>query len=149
MYKIKTPDGAEYSPPEGLCWVTVESEFKRLLAEGRMWFGQDGRGMPRKKTYLREQEGRMSWTWWPNDEVGNTQESKKEVISLFGSDNVFDTPKPERLMQRIIHIATNPGDLVLDSFAGSGTTGAVAHKMAAPGSWWSWASIATLTSSRA
>ena len=71
----------------------------------------------------------MSWTWWPNDEVGNTQESKKEIISLFGSDNVFDTPKPERLMQRIIHIATNPGDLVLDSFAGSGTTGAVAHKM--------------------
>jgi adenine-specific DNA-methyltransferase len=129
MYKIKTPGGAEYSPPEGRCWVTVESEFKRLLAEGRMWFGQDGRGMPRKKTYLREQEGRMSWTWWPNDEVGNTQESKKEVISLFGSDNVFDTPKPERLMQRIIHIATNPGDLVLDSFAGSGTTGAVAHKM--------------------
>ena len=129
MYKIKTPGGAEYSPPEGRCWVTVESEFKRLLAEGRMWFGQDGRGMPRKKTYLREQEGRMSWTWWPNDEVGNTQESKKEIISLFGSDNVFDTPKPERLMQRIIHIATNPGDLVLDSFAGSGTTGAVAHKM--------------------
>ena len=129
MYKIKTPGGAEYSPPKGRCWVTVESEFKRLLAEGRMWFGQNGRGMPRKKTYLREQEGRMSWTWWPNDEVGNTQESKKEIISLFGSDNVFDTPKPERLMQRIIHIATNPGDLVLDSFAGSGTTGAVAHKM--------------------
>lgn len=129
MYKIKTPGGAEYSPPQGRCWVTVESEFKRLLAEGRMWFGQDGRGMPRKKTYLREQEGRMSWTWWPNDEVGNTQESKKEIISLFGSENIFDTPKPERLMQRIIHIATKPGDLVLDSFAGSGTTGAVAHKM--------------------
>jgi adenine-specific DNA-methyltransferase len=71
----------------------------------------------------------MSWTWWPNDEVGNTQESKKESIAIFGSDNVFGTPKPERLMQRILHIATNPGDLVLDSFAGSGTTGAVAHKM--------------------
>lgn len=129
MYKIKTPGGAEYSPPEGRCWVTVESEFKRLVAEGRMWFGQDGRGMPRKKTYLREQEGRMSWTWWPNDEVGNTQESKKEIIALFGSDNVFETPKPERLIKRIIELSTNPGDLVLDSFAGSGTTGAVAHKM--------------------
>ena len=129
MYRIKTPGGAEFSPPEGRCWVTIESEYKRLLAEGRMWFGMDGRGMPRKKTYLNEQEGRMSWTWWPNDEVGNTQESKKEIISLFGTANIFDTPKPERLMSRILHIATNPGDIVLDSFAGSGTTGAVAHKM--------------------
>lgn len=129
MYKIQTPGGAEYSPPKGRCWVTLESEFKRLLAEGRMWFGSDGRGMPRKKTYLNEQEGRMSWTWWPNDEVGNTQESKKEIISLFGADNTFDTPKPERLIHRILHIASNPGDLVLDSFAGSGTTGAVAQKM--------------------
>lgn len=129
MYKITTPGGAEYSPPSGRCWVTIESEFHRLLAEGRMWFGADGRGMPRKKTYLREQEGRMSWTWWSNDEVGNTQESKKESIALYDAGNVFGTPKPERLMHRILTIATNPGDLILDSFAGSGTTGAVAHKM--------------------
>jgi adenine-specific DNA-methyltransferase len=129
MYTIRTPGGAEYSPPPGRCWVTLESEFQRLVAEGRMWFGADGKGMPRKKTYLREQEGRVSWTWWPNDEVGNTQESKKEGISLFGANEAFGTPKPERLMHRILHIATNPGDLVLDSFAGSGTTGAVAHKM--------------------
>lgn len=129
MYKIHTPGGAEHYPPKGRCWVTIESEYQRLLAEGRMWFGSDGRGIPRKKTYLNEQEGRMSWTWWPNDEVGNTQESKKEIISIFGPENVFDTPKPERLIHRILHIATNPGDLVLDSFAGSGTTGAVAHKM--------------------
>lgn len=129
MYKITTPGGAEHSPPDGRCWVTIESEYRRLLAEGRMWFGADGRGMPRKKTYLREQEGRMSWTWWSNDEVGNTQESKKESIALFGTASAFDTPKPERLMHRVLHIATNPGDLVLDSFAGSGTTGAVAHKM--------------------
>jgi adenine-specific DNA-methyltransferase len=129
MYKITTPGGVEYYPPQGRCWVTVEAEYQRLLSEGRMWFGMDDRGMPRKKTYLNEQEGRMSWTWWPNDEVGNTQESKKEIIALFGTDNVFDTPKPERLMSRIIHIATNPGELVLDSFLGSGTTAAVAHKM--------------------
>jgi adenine-specific DNA-methyltransferase len=94
-----------------------------------MWFGVDGKNIPRKKTYLKEQDGRVSWTWWSNDEVGNTQESKKEVISLFGTENLFDTPKPERLLSRILHIATNPGDLVLDSFAGSGTTGAVAQKM--------------------
>ena len=128
MYKIMTPGGAIYEPPEGRCWVTVETEFERLKAEGRMWFGKDGKGIPRKKTYLREHEGRMSWSWWSNDEVGNTQESKKEVNTIFGTSS-FDTPKPERLIERILHIATNPGDLVLDSFLGSGTTVAVAHKM--------------------
>jgi len=79
--------------------------------------------------YLSEVEGVVPWTWWPHDEVGHTDESKKEIHALFGKVEAFDTPKPERLLQRIIHIATNPGDLVLDSFAGSGTTGAVAHKM--------------------
>ena len=128
MYEIETPGGAVYKPPEGRCWVTVQSEFERLKAEGRMWFGKDGKGMPRKKTYLREHEGRMSWSWWTNDEVGNTQESKKEVNAIFGK-NSFDTPKPERLMERVLHIASNPGDLVLDSFLGSGTTAAVAQKM--------------------
>lgn len=129
MYTIKTPGGAEHEPPPGRCWVTIEREYERLLAEGRMWFGSDGQGMPRKKTYLQEHQGRMSWTWWPNDEVGNTQESKKEAIALRDAKGAFGTPKPERLMRRILEIASNPGDLVLDSFAGSGTTGAVAQKM--------------------
>jgi adenine-specific DNA-methyltransferase len=106
----------------------VEAEFERLKAEGRMWFGKDGKGIPRKKTYLLEHEGRMSWSWWSNEEAGNTQESKKEVNSIFGAES-FDTPKPERLIERVLHIATNPDDLVLDSFLGSGTTAAVAHKM--------------------
>ena len=128
MYEIVTPGGARYNPPPGRCWVTLEREFERLKAEGRMWFGKDGQGMPRKKTYLREHEGRMSWSWWSNDEAGNTQEAKKEVNALFG-ENSFDTPKPERLIERLLHIATNPGDLVLDSFLGSGTTAAVAQKM--------------------
>ena len=74
-------------------------------------------------------EGQNAWTWWSNAEVGHNQEAKKEIGTLFGADNAFETPKPERLLHRIIHIASNPGDLVLDSFAGSGTTGAVAHKM--------------------
>ena len=128
MYEIETPGGAKYTPPSGRCWVTVKGEFERLTKEGRMWFGKDGLGMPRKKTYLHEHEGRMSWSWWTNEEVGNTQESKKEVNAIF-EQKTFDTPKPERLIQRIIYIATNPGDLVLDSFLGSGTTAAVAHKM--------------------
>src|SRR4029434_6730214 len=69
------------------------------------------------------------WTWWPNDEVGHTQESKKESIALFGDKDVFDTPKPESLLKRVIELTTKSGDWVLDSFAGSGTTGAVAQKM--------------------
>jgi adenine-specific DNA-methyltransferase len=94
-----------------------------------MWFGKDGNGRPRTKTYLFESEGVSSWTWWTNVEVGHNQEAKKEINQLFGANNAFDTPKPERLLHRILHIATNPGDLVLDSFLGSGTTAAVAHKM--------------------
>ena len=96
--------------------------------DGRIWFGKDGNGVPRRKTFLSEQEGQVSWTWWPHNEVGHTQEAKQEVKSL-NDDDVFATPKPERLIQRILTLATNPGDLVLDSFLGSGTTAAVAHKM--------------------
>lgn len=129
MYKITTPSGAEYSPPEGTCWKNVEEVFKKLVSEGRIWFGKDGKGMPRRKTYLFESDGQTAWTWWPNTEVGHTQESKKEIHTLFGKSEVFDTPKPERLIKRVVEIGSNPGDLILDSFAGSGTTGAVAHKM--------------------
>ena len=129
MYKIVTPGGAEYYPPEGSCWKNVEDVFLNQVEEGRFWFGKDGKGVPRRKNYLSEARGRQSWTWWPNEEVGHNQEAKKEVNILFGVANTFDTPKPERLIQRILHIATNPGDLVLDSFLGSGTTAAVAHKM--------------------
>ena len=91
--------------------------------------GKDGTGVPRKKTYLKDSTGVVPWTLWMNKEVGHNQEAKKENNALFGSSNAFDTPKPERLIQRIIHIASNPGDLVLDSFLGSGTTAAVAQKM--------------------
>jgi adenine-specific DNA-methyltransferase len=129
MYVITTPGGAKYTPPEGKCWKNVEEVFLQQVAENRIWFGPDGNAMPRRKTFLSEHEGVIPWTWWANKDVGHSQEAKKEIIALFGTSNVFDTPKPERLIQRIIHIATNPGDLVLDSFLGSGTTAAVAHKM--------------------
>lgn len=85
--------------------------------------------MPRRKTFLSEHAGVIPWTWWTNKEVGHNQEAKKEIIAIFGAANVFATPKPERLIERIIHIASNPGDLILDSFLGSGTTAAVAQKM--------------------
>src|SRR6266511_1498291 len=129
MYRITTPGGQTYDPPDGRCWVNVESEFKRLLADGRLWFGKDGNARPRVKSFLSESEGISSWSWRTNEEVGHNQEAKKEIIALFGASNAFDTPKPERLLRRVVEIGAAPGDWVLDSFAGSGTTGAVAHKM--------------------
>ncbi|MCX6069131.1 MAG: site-specific DNA-methyltransferase [Chloroflexi bacterium] len=129
MYRLRTPGGSEYDPPPGRCWVNLESEYNRLSGEGRMWFGVDGKSRPRVKTYLYENNGISSWSWWTNTEVGHNQEAKKEINVLFGADSAFDTPKPERLLSRIIHISSSPGDLVLDSFLGSGTTAAVAHKM--------------------
>lgn len=129
MYEIVAPGGAVHVPPEGRCWSTIEPEFRKLLAEGRIYFGKDGNGQPNIIRFLDEVEGMVPWTWWPHDEVGHNDEAKKEMHVLFGKDNAFATPKPERLIQRILHVATNPDDLVLDSFAGSGTTGAVAHKM--------------------
>lgn len=129
MYEIISPGGAVYSPPEGRCWKNVEPEFKRLVQEGKVWFGSEGNGRPRMKKYLSESEGTMAWTWWTNKEVGHNQEAKKESIGLFGASNPFSTPKPERLLQRIVALCTDEGELVLDFFAGSGTTPAVCHKM--------------------
>ena len=129
FYTITSPSGISYPPPDGRCWALAESTFNRLFADNRVWFGKDGKAKPRLKRFLSELEGQNSWSWWTNAEVGHNQEAKKEVVALFGGNNSFDTPKPERLIKRILEIATNPNDLVLDSFAGSGTTGAVAHKM--------------------
>jgi adenine-specific DNA-methyltransferase len=129
MYEIIAPGGAIHRPPEGRCWSTIEPEFIKMREAGRIYFGKDNNSQPNIIRFLDEVEGFVPWTWWPHEEVGHTDESKKEIHALFGKAEAFITPKPERLIQRIIHIATNPGDLVLDSFAGSGTTGAVAHKM--------------------
>lgn len=128
MYEIVTPGGAKHRPPTGMCWKNTEESFLAQVANNRFYFGKNGMGVPRRKTFLSESDGVSAWSWWENKDVGHNQEAKKEINTLFGSDS-FDTPKPERLMRRIFQIATSPGDLVLDSFAGSGTTGAVAHKM--------------------
>lgn len=129
FYTITAPSGKTFDPPNGNCWRYSKDAFEKMRMDGRIYFGKDGNSQPTTIRYLSEVNGVVPWTWWPHDEVGNTDESKKEMLSLYKSGEIFDTPKPERLIQRIIHIATNPGDLVLDSFAGSGTTGAVAHKM--------------------
>ncbi|CAK0768889.1 adenine-specific DNA-methyltransferase [uncultured Gammaproteobacteria bacterium] len=129
MYTIVSPNGTAHRPPAGRCWSVIEPEFNRLLDQGKIWFGKNGTAQPSQIRFLDEVEGFVPWTWWPHDEVGHTDEAKKEMHALFGKNDPFGTPKPERLLHRILHIATNPGDFVLDAFAGSGTTGAVAHKM--------------------
>jgi adenine-specific DNA-methyltransferase len=129
-YSIKCPSGRVVEgPPPGSYWRISEEKFWELDKQGRIWWGKDGNNVPAPKIYLSEvKQGVVPQTHWDYKEVGHTQEAKKEIVSLFG-DNVFETPKPERLMKRIVEIATNPADLILDSFAGSGTTGTVAHKM--------------------
>jgi adenine-specific DNA-methyltransferase len=129
MYEIVSPSGKRHKPPTGSCWKVIEPKYQELLAEGRIYFGKNGDAVPSRIQYLREIEGIAPWTWWPHEDVGHTDEAKKEIQGLFGKDNAFGTPKPERLIHQILHIATNEGDWVLDSFLGSGTTAAVAHKM--------------------
>lgn len=129
MYTITAPNGKQHKPPTGSCWKVIESKYLELLKNDLIYFGKDGNAVPSRKQYLADIEGVVPWTWWPHEEAGHTDEAKRESQTLFGADCAFATPKPERLLFRVIQIATNPGDLVLDSFAGSGTTGAVAHKM--------------------
>lgn len=121
MYKIVTPSGAEHTPPAGTCWKNIESAYKELVEDNRIWFGKNKRGVPRKKTFLSESDGHIVWSWWTNAEVGHTQEAKKEINIILG-DETFDTPKPTRLLKRIFGISTSGDDIILDSFAGSGTT---------------------------
>lgn len=107
----------------------IESEYKRLLAENRIYFPDKGNGKPRYKQYEFEDEGLVPQTWWTAEECSTNDDAKRHIHELFPDDPEFATPKPEQLLTRIIHIASNPGEIVLDCFLGSGTTAAVAHKM--------------------
>lgn len=129
MYPITTPSGVQHLPPKGRCWGATENVYRELLAHQRIYFPKDGSGRPRIKQFPDEAKGLVPMTWWPASEVGDNEAAKKEILELFHSAEPFVTPKPERLLQRIIEIATNPDDIVLDGFLGSGTTAAVAHKM--------------------
>jgi adenine-specific DNA-methyltransferase len=129
IFPVKLPSGREVIPPAGTSWRYTKEKFDELIADNRIWFGVNGDSRPAYKRFLSEVTDTIpSITIWLYDEVGHNDEAKKEMRELFVSD-LFATPKPERLLKRILEIATNPGDLVLDSFAGSGTTGAVAQKM--------------------
>lgn len=128
-YPITTPSGRVVNPPGTSCWRYSKERFDELVADNRIWFGPKGNSVPSIKRFLSEvKQGVVCKTVWLHNEVGHNQEAKKEAIA-FNQKEAFATPKPERLVERILTLATQPGDLVLDSFAGSGTTGAVAQKM--------------------
>jgi adenine-specific DNA-methyltransferase len=124
FYEIVAPSGKVFRPTEGRCWSLSKATFERLRSEGKIYFGKSGNSQPNVIRYLTEVEGVVPWTWWPHEDVGHTDEASKELLSLFPGGTPFDTtPKPSRLLERVFQIATNPGDLILDSFGGSGTTG--------------------------
>ena len=129
-YSITTPSGRVIDgPPKGRYWVISEEKMRKFHADNRLWWGKNGDAIPQVKRFLSEvKDGRVPQTFWNYEDVGHTQDAKKEILALF-EEEVFLTPKPERLIHRVLHIATRPGELVLDSFLGSGTTAAVAHKM--------------------
>ncbi len=131
LYPITLPSGRVVLPPKGNYWRFSKENFDNSLKEGRVYFGANGDGMPLIKRYLSEvQDGVVPRTWWPAEEAGSNQSAKRDHLrKLLPEIEPFATPKPEELVRLALHISSNPGDLVLDSFAGSGTTGAVAHKM--------------------
>lgn len=129
QYTIAGPTGRQFSPPPGRFWRISEAKLRDLDADGRIWWGPNGDARPSIKRYLSEVSDLVPRTLWGKDAVGSNRTSKNEMRALFPGEESFGTPKPERLLQRVLHISTSPGDLVLDSFLGSGTTAAVAHKM--------------------
>lgn len=129
-YPIALPSGSAALPPPGRHWNGLPDRTEALRRDGRLWFGPAGDRAPRLKLFRAEvADGVVPDTWWDHRAAGSNQDAKKEILALFPGLEPFGTPKPEQLLRRILTIATDPGDLVLDPFAGSGTTGAVAHKM--------------------
>jgi len=131
FYPIKLPSGREVLPAAGRSWSVPKANFDKLVSENRIWFGSKGDSMPRRKRFLTDvSNGMVPTSWWVTELFGDNQSAKREVRVLFPDlQDIFATPKPTRLIERILQIATNPGDLVLDSFAGSGTTGHAVLKM--------------------
>jgi adenine-specific DNA-methyltransferase len=130
-WPITLPSGRAVRPKEGRYWAFSKDTFEKARSEGRVWFGKNGDSMPIIKRYLSEvQKGVAPKTWWPAAEVGSNQEAKRDHLNKLLPDVApFETPKPERLLARILHIGSDPGDTVIDCFVGSGTTAAAAHKM--------------------
>jgi len=129
IYDLTTPSGRKLRPAKGRCWYYTEEKMQEAIADNRIWFGISGNNVPAVKRFLSEvKQGVTEKTIWFRSEVGDNQEAKQEALT-FNDEQVFSTPKPERLIKRVLELATQENDLVLDSFLGSGTTAAVAHKM--------------------
>ena len=128
-YPITTPSGRIVNPPPGTCWRVSKEKLENLIKDNRISFSKNGDGIPRLKRFLAEvKQGTTLTTLWKYTDVGHTQDAKREVRE-FNGEQVFTTPKPERLIERILTLASNENDIVLDAFLGSGTTAAVALKM--------------------
>lgn len=127
-YPIVNPAGNVLSPPKGRSWYATEPAYRKLLDENRIWFPKNGAGRPRLKLFPSEVKGVVPFSIWGPDDAGTNDDAKRHLMSMFPGIEPFATPKPETLLQRIIHIGSDPGDLVLDFFAGAGTTSAAAHK---------------------
>lgn len=130
FYKLEAPNGKLHVPPSGRCWVYTMEKMQEQILDERVWFGRDGNGVPRLKRFLSEaRQGLTPETLWLANSVGTNDDAKKHIIKMFPDGSVFDTPKPESLIERVLAIASSPGDLIIDAYLGSGTTAAVAHKM--------------------
>lgn len=129
QYEIVTPTGQVLRPPRGRSWYATEQTYRDLIADDRIWFPKGGDGSPRLKLFAHQLRGLVPFTVWGSTDTGTNDDAKRHLMAMFPDKEVFDTPKPESLLERIVHIATNPGELVVDIFGGSGTTAAVAHKM--------------------
>ena len=122
FFEITSPTGKKFSPPKDRCWALSESRFLQLVEDERIWFGKDGNSKPRLKKFFLELEGVSTWTWWNNSDVGHNQEATKELKQILDGNDYFETPKPSRLIQKILKLSTDRNSIVLDSFSGSGTT---------------------------
>lgn len=129
IYPITLPSGRIVNVTEGRSWLKSKDDFDLMVKDNLIWFGEKGDSVPRVKRFLSDvKDGITPTTIWTHKEVGHNQDAKQEVKKL-NSDDIFDTPKPEKLIHRIIHLASNEGDIIFDCFGGSGTTFSVAHKM--------------------
>jgi len=130
FYEIIAPNGKKHIAPRGRCWVYNEERMKKEIGENNIWFGKNGTGVPRIKKFLNgSKKGLTPETLWLGDFAGTNKGAKKHLLDLFPKEKIFDTPKPEQLIHKILSISTNENDLVLDCFLGSGSTLSTAHKM--------------------
>ena len=130
FYELVTPFGKRHIPPKGRCWIYTKGKMEQEIAKNNIWFGRNGKAVPRIKYFLAHASlGLTPHTLWTSEEVGTTDLAKKHLLRLLPNERVFETPKPESLLCRILHIATDPGDVVLDTFLGSATSATTAHKM--------------------